>query len=192
MSRNVPVIQVLRQVCLYSISHNGIKQKKYDTFRKDFIQVYGYNHILTLQNLERIRLIYKHDGTKSTYPSLIKNLQLIGDYESSVKHRDVSSVYAGYAPISVRLIQAACQLLDPSKEPTTPTWANHLETLKLLPGAFVEQNLPSPTGFKKAIANPSTLVVFIGGVTLAEISAIRVLSETSGIFVLIQGESLLF
>jgi hypothetical protein len=184
MSRALPVLEVLRQVCIFSFVKGGLKQKQLDTFRKEFIQVYsifikvyGYQHIITFQKLLQLNLIKKHESSKNNYGAIVKQLNLINDYES-FQPQSVSSVYAGYAPISVRLIQLASQSLEPSDEIQPLSWVKHLETLKLFPGPIIEECNLSSSSIEKN--DPATLLVFIGGVTFAEISAIRCLSETSG------------
>jgi len=61
-----------------------------------------------LDNLSKVGLFKKYDGSKNTYPSVRKNLKLIVDDVDEHNPNDISYVYSGYAPISVRLIQCAC------------------------------------------------------------------------------------
>lgn len=181
MSRKVPASKVLRLVCIYSYVRGGLKSKILDNFRRDFLQMYGYSYMIPLQNMLKINLLRKQDSSKNPYGTLMKNLALANDYESSLDEAKVSSAYAGYAPISVRIIQLACQSFEPSDEILPLTWQKGLDTLKILPGDIFEHEKPTE-GFKKFSKEVSTLLVFIGGITLAEISAIRCLALTRGIF----------
>jgi vacuolar protein sorting-associated protein 33A len=131
-------------------------------------------------------LLRKSDGTKNVYTNVMRSLQLINDYESSVKQHEVSSIYAGYAPISIRIVQHASQTFTSPEETLPLTWEKSTDVMKLLAGAMFEHTT-AVKGFKKKLKEPATLVVFIGGVTLAEVSTIRLLSRTTGTVTLIVG-----
>jgi hypothetical protein len=109
MINNQQSIQkTIRLLSLLSSVSGGIKAKSYEFFRKEIVQTYGYQHIITLDNLSKVGLFKKHDGTKNTYPAVKKGLKLIVDDVDEYSPNDISYVYSGYAPISVRLIQCAC------------------------------------------------------------------------------------
>lgn len=55
---------VLRLLCLYSVTQNGLKSKSFDFFRKELVQSYGFEKIISLTNLERAGLL-KRQETKS-------------------------------------------------------------------------------------------------------------------------------
>ncbi|KAJ7419328.1 Vacuolar protein sorting-associated protein 33A [Willisornis vidua] len=83
---------------------------------------------------------------------------------------DISYVYSGYAPLSVRLAQLLAR----------PGWRSIEEVLKMLPGPHFEERQQLPTGLQKKRQqgeNRVTLVFFLGGVTYAEIAALRFLSQ---------------
>ncbi|XP_032098463.1 vacuolar protein sorting-associated protein 33A isoform X2 [Sapajus apella] len=83
---------------------------------------------------------------------------------------DISYVYSGYAPLSVRLAQLLSR----------PGWRSIEEVLRILPGPHFEERQPLPTGLQKKRQpgeNRVTLVFFLGGVTFAEIAALRFLSQ---------------
>ncbi|RMZ54022.1 hypothetical protein APUTEX25_002599 [Auxenochlorella protothecoides] len=44
---------VLRLLCLYCAVHGGIPRKAYDGLRRDFLNTYGHEHLLTLAALQR-------------------------------------------------------------------------------------------------------------------------------------------
>jgi hypothetical protein len=48
------ITKVLRMLCLMSVVQNGIYYKRYDSIRKEILQSYGYEAILTLNNLEKL------------------------------------------------------------------------------------------------------------------------------------------
>uniref|UniRef100_A0A803MWM7 Uncharacterized protein n=1 Tax=Chenopodium quinoa TaxID=63459 RepID=A0A803MWM7_CHEQI len=95
---------------------------------------------------------------------------------------DISYVFSGYAPLSIRLIQQAIR----------SGWRSIEEILKLLPGPHLEtkrgalsrgSSVESLSGGSANVDKAASgrrsvvLVVFVGGVTFAEISALRFLSS---------------
>merc|ERR1712232_1520464 len=52
-----PFHEVLRLLSLYSIVNGGIKQKQLDQLKRYIMQSYGYEHMLTLCNLEKCGLL---------------------------------------------------------------------------------------------------------------------------------------
>jgi len=117
--------QTIRLLSLLSLVSGGIRTKSYEFFRKEIVQTYGYQHILTLDNLSKIGLFKKYDGTRNMYPYVRKALKLIVDDVDEHNPNDISYVYSGYAPISVRLIQCAC-LLSNSKSMPLPSNSSSL------------------------------------------------------------------
>ncbi|KAH8874999.1 Vacuolar protein sorting-associated protein 33A [Schistosoma japonicum] len=57
--RGAPIEEVLRLICIQSFCNGGLKQRLLDYYRNEIIQVYGFEHIFTLDNLERIGLLYE-------------------------------------------------------------------------------------------------------------------------------------
>ncbi|KAJ3351599.1 hypothetical protein HDU91_006100, partial [Kappamyces sp. JEL0680] len=189
LAMDVPYTIPLKLLCLYSIANSGIKQKHYDQVRRDFCHAYGIQHIFTFQHLDKLGMFQPQSAASKThFSSLTRSLKLVTEYESNTSHTDVSYVYAGYAPISLRLVQAASKPVAGSGETRTSrasastlSWAASSDTLALLPGkAFERSVIPENKTYKSAKKHdhsPITLVVFIGGCTLAEISALRTLSQ---------------
>ncbi|KAJ3258474.1 Vacuolar protein sorting-associated protein 33A [Boothiomyces macroporosus] len=173
----------LKIACIYSIVNNGFKQKQFDQFRRDFCHAYGPKHLLTFQNLEKLGLLKVHSSSaKNSFSQISKSLKLINDYTSKLENNDVSYVYAGFAPISIRLIQIASNTFNGSDSQNLGvTWKNAEDTLSLLPGKTFEKsiipNAAKEFRSKKRNGPIYTLIVFIGGCTLSEISAIRKLGQ---------------
>ncbi|KAK3341757.1 Sec1-like protein [Lasiosphaeria hispida] len=125
IARDTPLPQVLRLLCIYSCISGGIKSKELDHFRRLILQGYGYQHLLTLQNLERLQMLLSRSsplasmipmtaaagavGTKTNYTYLRKQLRLIVDEVNEHDPNDIAYVYSGYAPLSVRLVQCILQ-----------------------------------------------------------------------------------
>ncbi|RYP42937.1 hypothetical protein DL770_011979 [Monosporascus sp. CRB-9-2] len=125
IARDIPLPDVLRLLCIYSCISGGIKSKDFDYFRRLVLQGYGYQHLLTLHNLEKLQLFLSRaspmasmipmpgsgpaTGTKTNYTYLRKQLRLIVDEVNEQNPNDIAYVYSGYAPLSIRLIQCILQ-----------------------------------------------------------------------------------
>jgi hypothetical protein len=98
---------------------------------------------LTFQNLAKLGLLQNVGSTKSNFSQISRNLKLINDYESSVERVDTSYAYAGYAPISLRLLEMAANssVFGDTKTKSTVglSWKGLEDTVKLLPGETVEK-----------------------------------------------------
>ncbi|XP_007936331.1 vacuolar protein sorting-associated protein 33A [Orycteropus afer afer] len=165
-----PLIKVLRLVCLQSVCNSGLKPKVLDYYKREILQTYGYEHILTLYNLEKAGLLRPQTGGRNNYPTIRKTLRLWMDDVNEQNPTDISYVYSGYAPLSVRLAQLLSR----------PGWRSIEEVLRILPGPHFEERQPLPTGLQKKRQpgeNRVTLIFFLGGVTYAEIAALRFLSQ---------------
>uniref|UniRef100_A0A8C4TWX8 VP33A protein n=1 Tax=Falco tinnunculus TaxID=100819 RepID=A0A8C4TWX8_FALTI len=165
-----PLIKILRLVCLQSVCNSGLKQKVLDHYKREILQTYGYEHVLTLNNLEKAGLLKPQTSGRNNYPTIRKTLRLWMDDVNEQNPNDISYVYSGYAPLSVRLAQLLAR----------PGWRSIEEVLKMLPGPHFEERQQLPTGLQKKRQhgeNRVTLVFFLGGVTYAEIAALRFLSQ---------------
>ncbi|KAK2404069.1 Sec1/munc18 (SM) protein superfamily [Trifolium repens] len=175
-----PLITVLRLLVLFSITNAGLPKKHFDYFRRELLHSYGFEHIATLNNLEKAGL-FKKQETKSNWPTIKRTLQLVVEDIDTANPNDIAYVFSGYAPLSIRLVQHAIR----------SGWRPVEEVLKMLPGPHLEtkrggfSNSPSfdtLSGISTSIAKVPdgrralVLVVFVGGVTFAEISALRYLS----------------
>ncbi|KAI1142895.1 vacuolar protein sorting 33A-like protein [Hypoxylon sp. FL0543] len=125
IARDVPLREILRLLCIYSCISGGIKSKDFDHFRRLVLEGYGYQHLLTLHNLEKLQLFLSRTspmasmipmpgsgaaaGTKTNYTYLRKQLRLIVDEVNEHDPNDIAYVYSGYAPLSIRLVQCILQ-----------------------------------------------------------------------------------
>ncbi|KAF5187055.1 Vacuolar protein-sorting-associated protein [Thalictrum thalictroides] len=183
-----PISNVLRLLVLLSVTNSGLPKKHFDYLRRELLHSYGFEHMATLNNLEKAALFKKQDS-KSNWQTIKRTLQLVledTDADNpSDSPTDISYVFSGYAPLSIRLVQHAVR----------SGWRPIEDILKLLPGPHMESKRsryssnPStdslagtPTNLDKAADGRRSLVlvVFIGGVTFAEISALRFLSSQEG------------
>ncbi|KAB1219037.1 hypothetical protein CJ030_MR3G015047 [Morella rubra] len=179
-----PLVNVLRLLILFSITNSGLPKKHFDYLRRELLHSYGFEHMATLNNLEKAGLLKKQES-KSNWLTVKRALQLVVDDTDTANPNDIAYVFSGYAPLSIRLVQHAVR----------SGWRPIEEILKLLPGPHSETKrgrFASSTSFdtlQGASANIDkvadgrrslVLVVFIGGVTFAEISALRYLTAQEG------------
>ncbi|KAG0633993.1 Sec1-like protein [Tuber brumale] len=203
IARNAPLESVLRLLCIESLVGQGLKPKDLDNFKREILQGYGYQHVLTLAALERLQLLQSRTSitssisTRTNYATLRKSLKLIVDEVNEQNPDDIAYVYSGYAPLSVRLVQCVIQKplmtrgrrgedpLTPAGVGTTVNWAatgwrGFEDVLKSVKGKTFDE---LQRGEEKAVrarnllngANEKkvTVVFFVGGCTFTEIAALR-------------------
>ena len=98
---------ILRIVCLESLIHGGIKNKIFEQFKKDFINIYGFQEIFLLHNLEKMNVLRNYESSNNYYGELNKKLKLINESVNLENPNDNSYAYNGYCPLSIRLIEKA-------------------------------------------------------------------------------------
>ncbi|KAI0652458.1 Sec1-like protein [Trametes meyenii] len=177
---------VLRLLCLASIVLGGIKAKSLENIKREILQTYGYNYLPLLLSLAAPPLAVLLPtplppnvpsavaDTKYPYSSLRKSLRLLIEDPDPLEEleNDISYVYSGFAPISVRLVQCVAQkggvLSNPATDkgkkvtggedgskrvPSTPIvqahpilgWKGFEDVVASIPGETVDivQKLPS-------------------------------------------------
>lgn len=164
-----PFHEVMRLLCLYSMVNSGIKPKQLDQLKRSIVQAYGFEHLLTLCNAERVGMLGYHQG-KSMWSSIKRSFNLF--VEEPGAEKDISYAYSGYAPLSVRLVQMTKSLQK--------GWRSCQNELSFLYGPAQELAQPLDQNQSEAGATGEktvVLVCFLGGVTYGEIAALRRLSE---------------
>jgi hypothetical protein len=182
IQKQEPIESVLRLLILLSVTNNGLPKKHFDYLRRELLHSYGFEHMFTLSNLEKAGLVTRQE-TKSNWQAIKKGLNLVPEENNDMSPTDISYVYSGYAPLSIRLVQNALK----------GEWRQS-ELLRLLPGTTFErfeknqevnlirrETIPPTDSAPGADARRLViLVMFIGGVTFAEISALRFLESQEG------------
>lgn len=178
---------VLRLMCLRCAAANGVAKREFDVLRKDVLNTYGFEHIKTLGRLQEAGVLYERESTtRSAFARSRGPMNLLVDDASKIDADvpdDIHFVYAGYAPWSCRMIEEACSV----------GWRTRLEDR--VPTIHVRQGLADDgsaddTVVKDSPTRPARdageanarniFVMFIGGVTYAEIAALRVLARRDG------------
>ncbi|ESO97948.1 hypothetical protein LOTGIDRAFT_209143 [Lottia gigantea] len=176
IAKKHPITKILRLICIQSYCNDGMKPKILEYYKREIIQTYGFEHMLTLMNLERTGLL--RPSSTRTYAIIRKSLRLIVEDVHEQNPTDIAYVYSGYAPLSVRLAQHLAR----------PGWRSITEVLNLLPGPKIEEIQQIPVALRKRRNSMTsshsstgdqkvTLVFFLGGVTYAEIAALRFLAQ---------------
>jgi len=120
-------------MCLQSLCSGGIKSNRYDQLKQYIVQVYGYEFLPILHNIEKMGFIKRLEGggvanlnsfvtnladgasggggsgQRSLFQNIKRNLILIHAEVDTTEPDDISYVSSGYAPLTVRLIQSAMQ-----------------------------------------------------------------------------------
>ena len=216
ISRDMPLKTVLRLLCLESCLSNGLRSRDLEAFKRHILQAYGFQHILTLANLEKLGLLVlreSHRGylnpisgsagqTATDWNAVRKGLQLWMDEVQEADPNDIAYVFSGYAPLSARLVQCILQksylynLVNAKSMSSTPTgtgWKGFEDTISYIRGATVDVTQKGSDAdashARKTLRGSKegpkvSIVFFLGGVTYAEIAALRFMSgqlqESSG------------
>lgn len=203
ISRQVSMIESLRLLCLLSITENGLLPKDFRSLKAQYLQSYGVDHLLTFSNLRQLGLLVEqqpgetltvmesrvgklvNDKTagkltdafsslakKSNFRALSRKLNLVpkSDEEYDLRvPRDMAYIFSGaYVPLSCKLIE---QVLE------RDGWTGLEEVTRLLNGN--EFAVTGSNGAKND-AQRIILVMFLGGCTFSEISALRFLGREKG------------
>lgn len=155
---------VLRLLCLASILGGGIKAKALENLKREFLQAYGYEHLplllaLAAPPLSALLPSPLPAGTPASaaahakwpYAQVRKQLRLLIDADGLDElENDASYVYSGFAPLSVRLVQAVAQkggvLANPAEAGGAPRvrahpivgWKGFDDVVALVPGETVD------------------------------------------------------
>ncbi|KAF4136275.1 Sec1 family [Phytophthora infestans] len=185
-----PLLGVLRQFCLQSVAAGGVKTKNYTHLSRELVQTYGFEMMLALSNLEKAGLLSRRDtlwNEASGFGLARKSFRLLNEDVDPRNPRDCAYVSrshaAGYAPLSVRIVESAIKPRG---------WSAVQEGLRQLPGPSGEvsqvtsktasDDPGAPVGVSKLDSFGSEerkvlLVYYLGGVTYMEIAALRHLSR---------------
>lgn len=185
IQKQEPIETVLRLLVLFSLTNAGLQKKSFDYLRREILHSYGFEYMPLLHNLEKAGLDKKQEA-RSNWVGITRALQLIVNVNDMENPTDIPYIFSGYAPLSIRLVQHAVR----------SGWRSIEELLKLLPGPHLDLkrgvsninsslevlpgSMSQQQSAERADRRSLVLVVFIGGVTSAEISALRFLGAQEG------------
>ena len=159
---------ILRIICLDSLVHGGIKNKLYEQIKKDIINIYGFQELFLLRNLEKINVLKTYESSSNYYNDLNKKLKLINESVDLNNPNDSSYSYSGYCPIIIRLIEKCF----------SKGWNSIKDILGKLPGEFQFPEDENPIINNNSKDTKFILLVFIGGITYGELASLRYLNKT--------------
>ncbi|XP_075895094.1 vacuolar protein sorting-associated protein 33B [Nelusetta ayraudi] len=207
INRQVSMIESLRILCLLSLTENGLLPKDYRSLKAQYLQSYGVEHLLTFANLRQLGLLVEQQpgetltaveskvgklvndkaagklsdafsslAKKSHFRAISRKLNLVpkSDEEYDLRvPRDMAYIFSGaYIPLSCKLIE---QVLE------RDGWAGLEEVTRLLNGHEFAAAGSSGTDLNaKNDAQRTILVMFLGGCTFSEISALRFFGREKG------------
>ncbi|KAG9759968.1 Sec1-like protein, partial [Aureobasidium melanogenum] len=224
IARDIPLSTILRLLSLESCVGGGIRPRELENLKRQIMYAYGHQHLLTFAALEKMGLVVQRqtntgylnpmggvNSGNTDYNSVRKTLKLFVDEVDEQDPTDISYVFSGYAPLSVRLVQCVLQkqmlarLSNPRSSSTpnvngatansTPTtqasgWKGFEDVLARIKGATVDE-VQKGSNAEASQARQTlrggagggcktTIVVFLGGVTFAEVAALRFMGEQLG------------
>ncbi|XP_020328594.1 vacuolar protein sorting-associated protein 33B isoform X1 [Oncorhynchus kisutch] len=209
INRQVSMVESMRLLCLLSLTENGLLPKDYRSLKNQFLQSYGIEHLLTFSNLKQLGLLVEqqpgetltvmesrvgklvNDKTagkltdafsslakKSNFRALGRRLNLVpkSDEEYDLRvPRDMAYIFSGaYIPLSCKLIE---QVLE------RDGWTGLEEVTRMLNGHefAVTAGSNGSDARVKTDSQRIILVMFLGGCTFSEISALRFLGREKGL-----------
>ncbi|CAL8404871.1 unnamed protein product [Boreogadus saida] len=207
INRQCSMIESLRLLCLLSLTENGLLSKDYKSMKAQYLQSYGVDHLPTFANLKQLGVLVEqptgetltameskvgklvNDRTagkltdafsslakKSHFRDLSRRLNLVpkSDEEYDLRvPKDMAYIFSGaYVPLSCKLIE---QVLE------RDGWTGLEEVTRLLNGQeFAVSGCSEADGKAKSDTQRTVLVMFLGGCTFSEISALRFLGKERG------------
>ncbi|KAH8676651.1 putative lysine-specific histone demethylase 1A [Tricladium varicosporioides] len=178
IARDAPLTEVLRILCLESCIGGGIKPRELESFKKMILQAYGYQHILTLDALEKLQLLLSRTSPMAGMIPMAA-LRLIVD---EVNEHDPNDIAYQYLTSMTRGGNANTANITTGGASTG--WRGFEEAVKHVRGQTFDE---VQTGEIKAVKARALLtgsgekktvfVVFLGGITFTEIAALRFIAK---------------
>ncbi|KRX83335.1 Sec1 family protein [Trichinella nativa] len=179
MAQRLSAVNAFSLLCLLSLVQNGLPAKDYSILRREFLQAYGFQHLSTFFILHKMRLCFRKesflptsllsfahsDNDEATFQSVTKKFNLIRMEKMDLaKPGCASYVFNGaYIPL-------ACRLVDQIAHHGACREFQRLVQVK--ERRFVASSQKENEKKRKTI-----LVVFLGGVTRAEIAGLRLIGK---------------
>lgn len=197
ISQGEDLPRILRLIAIQSFCNNGLKKSVFDFYKREIVQTFGYEHLVTLNAFEQAGIFRVtggfHDWAGRQYGSIRNRFKLTWNTDgrptrdnSNTVH-DLGHVHHGYTPLSVRLVQHIDQFgfrsLNEALQRHLPkSEVPIFEEIQQLPAGLRKRRNSDTTSQQSAPeANQKLMLVFyLGGCTMSEISSIRLLSHKEG------------
>ncbi|XP_046857548.1 vacuolar protein sorting-associated protein 33B-like [Xenia sp. Carnegie-2017] len=173
--KQLPLYRSLQLMCLMSVTRSGLDSKVYKSLRQQLLQTYGYQHLVNLFNLKKLRIFTEYDK-RNNFKNLCKKLNLIPKVVEPVDLNiptDMSYVFGGsYAPLSCKLVEQVC----------SRGGFQGLEEITRMIGETFHTTQRTSNQESTVVHNKQRviLVFFIGGCTSTEITSLRFLAKQRG------------
>eukprot|EP00767_Chilomastix_cuspidata_P001483 gnl/Chilomastix_cuspidata/1595.p1 GENE.gnl/Chilomastix_cuspidata/1595~~gnl/Chilomastix_cuspidata/1595.p1 ORF type:complete len:650 (+),score=375.00 gnl/Chilomastix_cuspidata/1595:422-2371(+) len=180
-----PLARVLRLFALICLTQGGLPRKQLETLKREIAQAYGFHHMFTLMNMERAGLIFERGPQGRWFEKFRKKFGIFDPECDAAADAPSSMAYVHnfYAPISCRFVEY-CLFGAPGRRgrdaffpPDRPGKSAQNTLLQLLPGPYFDYAQDTKRA-DLALGSSTALVVFVGGVTPAEVSALRFLTAS--------------
>uniref|UniRef100_A0A3B3YCU5 Vacuolar protein sorting-associated protein 33B n=1 Tax=Poecilia mexicana TaxID=48701 RepID=A0A3B3YCU5_9TELE len=168
INRQVSMIESLRLLCLLSVTENGLLPKDFKSLKAQYLQSYGADHLLTFSNLKQLGLLVEQQPGETLTVMESKVGKLVND-RTAGKLTDAFSSLAKKSHF--RALSRKLNLVKNKDHPS------YLMAPMLINGhEFAVTADPQ----SKSDAQRIILVMFLGGCTFSEISALRFLGKEKG------------
>jgi hypothetical protein len=196
--RQVNPQTALRLLCLLSVVQDGLPTKQYRRWCRMFAQSFGHEHVVTFYNLRKLRLLHENmivtplTGTETTsapakkikFREVCKRLNLIprlpeGSTYDVKNPPDCAFVFGGaYSPLVTPILD--CCVMNHFDACTKKDLCSLLPECRFQSWRSGAGVCRDEDDAKKLVA-----VFFIGGVTFAEIAAVRFWARSRRVQVLV-------
>ena len=159
--------KLLKLLAIECLTQGGVQD--YNIIKRDILNIYGYQNIFLFRDLENLGWLKEKAYIKNligySYDQICEKLELVNT-EYYKKIEDCAYLMFGFCPLSLKLIEKGVE----------GKWNKIQEIVRKMPG---EVSFPVD---ESEIAKPNNalntiFLVFIGGVTYAEIEGIRFLNR---------------
>ncbi len=138
------------------MANSGFKPRVLEHYKREIIHAYGFQHMITLHNLETCGLLRIQQSSRP-FTVIRRALNLLVDDVNEIHPTDISYVHSIYAPLSVRLIQWAAK----------PGWKSIADVLNLIPGQLVQETQPLPINIRRRSKHLILLKVFLNQIVFS-------------------------
>ncbi|GAB2223490.1 hypothetical protein Droror1_Dr00017631 [Drosera rotundifolia] len=90
-----PFLGFLRLLVLFSVTNLGLPKRQFDYLRREILHSYGFEHVVTMTNLERAGLFRKQE-LKSNWLTIKRAMRLVVEDSNTANPFDISYVFSGY------------------------------------------------------------------------------------------------
>eukprot|EP00794_Sanderia_malayensis_P009524 gene9524-10510_t len=170
----------LRLLCLMSLTRASLDINRLKSLKLQYVQSFGYDRLITLNNLKKSGLLAEKPERKGLFQKARKKLNLVPRDSSHInlrKPNDMAYIFGGaYSPLSVKLVEqvllkGAQSIDDVTKALSAPLFCIRKPSSARATGSHTQSTYS---------ALRTVLVVFVGGCSHSEITALRFLGIKHG------------